>query len=79
MRNPSFKVNSVLLSCYCVVALERLSVEVMGLIMRRAVDAMGIRLLPAVTAKDGDGLASAPHQSDSSGPLGLADPMHHLE
>ncbi|XP_067218080.1 ATPase WRNIP1 isoform X3 [Chanodichthys erythropterus] len=44
-ENPSFQVNSALLSRCRVLVLERLSVEAMGLILRRAVDFLGLQVL----------------------------------
>ncbi|ROL46750.1 ATPase WRNIP1 [Anabarilius grahami] len=44
-ENPSFQVNSALLSRCRVLVLERLSVEEMGLILRRAVDFLGLKVL----------------------------------
>ncbi|XP_065129002.1 ATPase WRNIP1 isoform X2 [Paramisgurnus dabryanus] len=44
-ENPSFQVNSALLSRCRVLVLERLSVEAMGLILRRAVDFLGLEVL----------------------------------
>lgn len=44
-ENPSFQVNSALLSRCRVLVLERLSVEAMGSILQRAVDALGIHVL----------------------------------
>lgn len=43
-ENPSFQVNSALLSRCRVLVLERLSVEAMGSILDRAVAALGIRV-----------------------------------
>ncbi|XP_041954457.1 ATPase WRNIP1 [Alosa sapidissima] len=62
-ENPSFQVNSALLSRCRVIVLERLSVEAMGSILNRAVDALGIRVVPVVNGED-DRLASAAHQSE---------------
>ncbi|KAG9479333.1 hypothetical protein GDO78_012805 [Eleutherodactylus coqui] len=44
-ENPSFQVNSALLSRCRVVVLEKLSVEAMEAILRRAVDSLGIQVL----------------------------------
>ncbi|XP_061878539.1 ATPase WRNIP1 isoform X2 [Entelurus aequoreus] len=44
-ENPSFQVNSALLSRCRVLVLEKLSVEAMGSILERAVAALGIRVL----------------------------------
>ncbi|XP_051981152.1 ATPase WRNIP1-like [Xyrauchen texanus] len=44
-ENPSFQVNSALLSRCRVLVLERLSVEAMSLILRRAVDYLGLQVL----------------------------------
>ncbi|XP_052404069.1 ATPase WRNIP1 [Carassius gibelio] len=44
-ENPSFQVNSALLSRCRVLVLERLSVEAMGSILRRAVDFLGLQVL----------------------------------
>ncbi|XP_067308310.1 ATPase WRNIP1 [Pseudorasbora parva] len=44
-ENPSFQVNSALLSRCRVLVLEKLSVEAMGLILRRAVDFLGLQVL----------------------------------
>ncbi|XP_062386383.1 ATPase WRNIP1 [Sardina pilchardus] len=62
-ENPSFQVNSALLSRCRVIVLERLSVEAMGSILNRAVDALGIQVVPVVDGED-DRLASAAHQSE---------------
>ncbi|KAL7875597.1 hypothetical protein AOLI_G00105600 [Acnodon oligacanthus] len=45
-ENPSFQVNSALLSRCRVLVLEKLSVAAMGSILRRAVDSLGLRVLP---------------------------------
>ncbi|XP_017540856.1 ATPase WRNIP1 [Pygocentrus nattereri] len=45
-ENPSFQVNSALLSRCRVLVLEKLSVAAMGLILHRAVDSLGLRVLP---------------------------------
>lgn len=45
-ENPSFQVNSALLSRCRVLVLEKLSVEAMGSILCRAVEALGLRVLP---------------------------------
>lgn len=44
-ENPSFQVNSALLSRCRVLVLERLSVEAMGSILRRAVEFLGLQVL----------------------------------
>ncbi len=44
-ENPSFQVNSALLSRCRVLVLEQLSVEAMGSILRRAVDFLGLQVL----------------------------------
>ena len=44
-ENPSFQVNAALLSRCRVLVLEKLSVEAMTLILRRAVASLGIRVL----------------------------------
>ncbi|KAA0718485.1 ATPase WRNIP1 [Triplophysa tibetana] len=44
-ENPSFQVNSALLSRCRVLVLEKLSVEAMGSILRRAVDFLGLQVL----------------------------------
>ncbi|KAM9322573.1 ATPase WRNIP1 [Pholidichthys leucotaenia] len=44
-ENPSFQVNAALLSRCRVLVLEKLSVEAMGSILNRAVNALGIRIL----------------------------------
>ena len=44
-ENPSFQVNSALLSRCRVLVLEKLSVEAMGSILQRAVDSLGVRVL----------------------------------
>lgn len=44
-ENPSFQVNSALLSRCRVLVLERLSVEAMGSILRRAVDFLELQVL----------------------------------
>ncbi|XP_036452047.1 ATPase WRNIP1 [Colossoma macropomum] len=44
-ENPSFQVNSALLSRCRVLVLEKLSVAAMGSILRRAVDSLGLRVL----------------------------------
>lgn len=44
-ENPSFQVNSALLSRCRVLVLERLSVEAMGSILQRAVDFLGLQVL----------------------------------
>ncbi|XP_061110171.1 ATPase WRNIP1 [Conger conger] len=44
-ENPSFQVNAALLSRCRVLVLEKLSVEAMGAILRRAADALGLQLL----------------------------------
>ncbi|XP_041659951.1 ATPase WRNIP1 [Cheilinus undulatus] len=59
-ENPSFQVNSALLSRCRVLVLERLSVEAMGSILNRAVDILGIRV-PERETEDLD-------QSDEHGP-----------
>uniref|UniRef100_A0A3B1JYC7 WRN helicase interacting protein 1 n=1 Tax=Astyanax mexicanus TaxID=7994 RepID=A0A3B1JYC7_ASTMX len=45
-ENPSFQVNSALLSRCRVLVLEKLSVEAMGSILLRAVDSLGLGVLP---------------------------------
>ncbi|XP_030630674.1 ATPase WRNIP1 [Chanos chanos] len=63
-ENPSFQVNSALLSRCRVLVLEKLSVEAMGLILRRAINFLGLQIVPT------DGLSKRPsasvdlHQSD---------------
>lgn len=59
-ENPSFQVNSALLSRCRVLVLERLSVEAMGSILDRAVNILGIRV-PGRETEDLD-------QSDEHGP-----------
>lgn len=46
-ENPSFQVNAALLSRCRVLVLEKLGVEAMGAILRRAVTALGLQLLGA--------------------------------
>ena len=58
-ENPSFQVNSALLSRCRVIVLERLSVEAMGSILKRAVDALGIQLVPVVDSEDGCSASAA--------------------
>ncbi|XP_054623338.1 ATPase WRNIP1 isoform X2 [Dunckerocampus dactyliophorus] len=50
-ENPSFQVNSALLSRCRVLVLEKLSVEAMGSILERAVAALGIRVLEQEQAR----------------------------
>lgn len=50
-ENPSFQVNSALLSRCRVLVLEKLSVEAMGSILHRAVDILGLRVLGPDTTK----------------------------
>ena len=53
-ENPSFQVNAALLSRCRVLVLEKLSVEAMGLILNRAVAALGIRVRGQSAAKSKD-------------------------
>ncbi|XP_035286976.1 ATPase WRNIP1 [Anguilla anguilla] len=54
-ENPSFQVNAALLSRCRVLVLEKLSVEAMGAILRRAAAALGLRVRGApVVGGDGD-------------------------
>ena len=57
-ENPSFQVNAALLSRCRVLVLEKLSVEAMSLILRRAVASLGIRVLgsedPPADPQQGD-------------------------
>ncbi|XP_066537665.1 ATPase WRNIP1 [Hoplias malabaricus] len=57
-ENPSFQVNSALLSRCRVLVLEKLSVAAMGSILQRAVDSLGLRVLPD-DAADRERLTSA--------------------
>ncbi|XP_028832470.1 ATPase WRNIP1 isoform X2 [Denticeps clupeoides] len=51
-ENPSFQVNSALLSRCRVLVLEKLSVEAMGSILRRAADSLGLQILPDHSAPE---------------------------
>lgn len=62
-ENPSFQVNSALLSRCRVIVLERLSVEAMSSILKRALDALGIQPVSAVDSED-DRSDSAVHRSE---------------
>ncbi|XP_051553574.1 ATPase WRNIP1 [Myxocyprinus asiaticus] len=53
-ENPSFQVNSALLSRCRVLVLERLSVEAMSFILRRAVDYLGLQVLKDADAVEHD-------------------------
>ncbi|XP_072219873.1 ATPase WRNIP1 isoform X2 [Leuresthes tenuis] len=61
-ENPSFQVNSALLSRCRVLVLEKLSVEAMGLILNRAVAALGIRVQGQSAAKSKDRDTADEHQ-----------------
>ncbi|KAJ8337092.1 hypothetical protein SKAU_G00383120 [Synaphobranchus kaupii] len=59
-ENPSFQVNAALLSRCRVLVLEKLSVEAMDAILRRAAAALGLRVLgEPVVGGDGDSAGSA--------------------
>ncbi|XP_036374612.1 ATPase WRNIP1 [Megalops cyprinoides] len=67
-ENPSFQVNSALLSRCRVLVLEKLSAEAMGAILGRAVAALGLRVL----GQPGDGSGDRTGDSDGGTPPGRA-------
>ncbi|KAL4648460.1 ATPase WRNIP1 isoform X1 [Arapaima gigas] len=65
-ENPSFQVNAALLSRCTVLVLERLSVESMGAVLRRAVSALGLSVLrEQETDKQNGNMGSAAQHAES--------------